>query len=185
MIQRLKRIYLEQISPQLYKDIQYKNIHQIPRLTKVVIHRGLGAIAQNSATFEAALLELTTITTQRGTITRARNSLAGFKIRRGIPIGVKVTLRGDRIYAFIDRLLNLALPRIRDFQGVKTKSFDGNGNYNLGLEDQLIFPEVRYAEVSKLLGIDLSIVTSTSNYEERIALLERLGIPFQNLLIIT
>jgi large subunit ribosomal protein L5 len=160
--------------------LNYKNVHQIPRLEKVVINRGLGEIAQNAKILESSRQELAIIATQRGVVTRARNAVSGFKIREKIPVGLIVTLRGDRMYAFLDRLLNLALPRIRDFQGVRPYSFDGRGNYSLGLEDQFIFPEIRYDKIDQLAGIDISIVTSRIKDEDGLALLKSVGIPFRD-----
>jgi large subunit ribosomal protein L5 len=180
MKQRLKRFYYERVVSQLFETCHYKNVHQIPRLEKVVINRGLGEIAQNAKVLESSLRELAVIATQRGVVTQARKAVAGFKIREKIPVGLIVTLRNERIYAFLDRLLNLALPRIRDFQGVSLRSFDGGGNYSLGLEDQFIFPEIRYDHIDQLVGIDLSIVTSENKDRDGLALLKRIGIPFRN-----
>lgn len=180
MRQRLKHFYQEYAISQLKDQFCYKNIHQIPRLKKIVINQGLEEVAQNSKILESTLIELTTITAQRRVVTRARKAIAGFKIREKTPVGLKVTLRGERIYAFLDRFINLALPRIRDFQGVSPNSFDGRGNYSLGLEEQLIFPEISYDQIDQLLGIDLSIVTSSRTDKEGKSLLKRLGIPFQN-----
>nr|BBI28662.1 fusion protein of ribosomal protein L5 and ribosomal protein S8 [Dinophyceae sp. MRD-151] len=184
MRQRLKRFYREYVIPQLYKQFQYRNIHQVPYAKKVIINQGLEEINQNSKILEPALLELTTIAAQRGVVTRARKAIAGFKIREKTPVGLKVTLRGERIYAFLDRIINLALPRIRDFQGVNPKSFDGRGNYSLGLEEQLIFPEISYDNVDLLVGIDLSIVTTSCNNKEGLFFLKRIGMPFRNDLLL-
>jgi large subunit ribosomal protein L5 len=178
MRQRLKHFYHEQVTNLLCEKFRYRNIHQIPRLEKIVINRGLGEIAQNSKVLELSLSELTIIAGQCVVVTRARSSIAGFKIREKIPVGMKVTLRGRRMYAFLDRLINLALPRIRDFQGVSPKNFDGRGNYSLGLEEQLMFPEICYDQIDQFCGLDLSIVTTSDADEERIALLKSLGIPF-------
>jgi large subunit ribosomal protein L5 len=168
------------VIPQLCKQFQYRNIHQIPCTKKVIINQGLEEVAQNSKVLESSLLDLTTIAAQRRVVTRARKAIAGFKLREKTPVGLKVTLRGERIYAFLDRLINLALPRIRDFQGVSPRSFDGRGNYSLGLEEQLIFPEIRYDQVDQLLGIDLSIVNTSSDNKEGLFLLKRIGMPFRN-----
>jgi large subunit ribosomal protein L5 len=168
------------VIPQLCKQFQYKNIHQIPCVKKVVINQGLEEITQNSKVLESSLSELSTIAAQRGVITRARKAIAGFKIREKTPVGLKVTLRRERIYAFLDRIINLALPRIRDFQGVNPKSFDGRGNYSLGLEEQLIFPEISYDKIDLLVGIDLSIVTTSRTNKESLFFLKRIGIPFRN-----
>ena len=179
MRQRLKHFYQEQVVCQLYEQFKYKNIHQIPRLKKIVINRGLSSSTQNVNVFETSLLELTTIATQHGVITRARKAIASFKIREKIPVGLIVTLRGERIYAFLDRLINLALPRIRDFQGVGLHRFDGIGNYSLGLYEQLMFPEIRYDQINQLQGIGLSIVMTSQIEKESLALLKRLGMPFK------
>jgi len=179
MRQRLKCLYHDQVIRQLCDEFHYKNIHQVPRLKKIVVNRGLGDTAQNSKILELSLSELATITGQSGVVTLSRNAIAGFKIRRGIPVGIKVTLRGRRIYAFLDRIINLALPRIRDFQGVNPKNFDGRGNYSLGLEEQLIFPEICYDQIDQLRGLDFSIVTNSNHDKEAKALLIRLGIPFK------
>jgi large subunit ribosomal protein L5 len=180
MRQRLKHFYQETVISQLVKKFSYKNVHQVPRLEKIVINRGLGEIAQNAKALESSLLELTIIATQRGVVTRARKAISGFKVREKIPIGIVVTLRSRRIYAFLDRLVNLALPRIRDFQGLSPFSFDGWGNYSLGLREQFIFPEIRYDQIDQFHGIDISIVTTANNNEGGLALLKCLGIPVQN-----
>jgi large subunit ribosomal protein L5 len=180
MVQRLKHFYQETVVTQLIKEFNYKNVHQVPILEKIVINRGLGEIAQNAKTLESSLSELAVIATQRGVVTRARKAVSGFKIREKIPVGLVVTLRGERIYAFLDRLVNLALPRIRDFQGVSPNSFDGQGNYALGLEDQFIFPEIRYDQINELHGIDVSIVNTANIDTEGFTLLNCLGIPFRN-----
>jgi large subunit ribosomal protein L5 len=178
MKQRLKRFYEEQVIIQLYKKFNYRNIHQVPRLKKIILNRGLGDIIQNKNLLKSSSTELRTITSQYCIVTRARKAISTFKIREKSPVGLIVTLRGERIYAFLDRLINLAIPRIRDFQGVNPKSFDGNGNYTLGLPEQLIFPEIFYDQVEKLCGMDISIVTTSRTDKERKALLDRFGIPF-------
>jgi large subunit ribosomal protein L5 len=180
MKQRLKRFYEEQVIIQLYKKFNYRNIHQVPRLKKIILNRGLGDIIQNKNLLKSSSTELRTITSQYCIVTRARKAISTFKIREKSPVGLIVTLRGERIYAFLDRLINLAIPRIRDFQGVNPKSFDGNGNYTLGLPEQLIFPEIQYDKIDYVHGIDLSIVTTSKTDREGLALLKRLGIPFQN-----
>jgi large subunit ribosomal protein L5 len=180
MKQRLKRFYEEQVIIQLYKKFNYRNIHQVPRLKKIILNRGLGDIIQNKNLLKSSSTELRTITSQYCIVTRARKAISTFKIREKSPVGLIVTLRGERIYAFLDRLINLAIPRIRDFQGVNPKSFDGNGNYTLGLPEQLIFPEIQYDKIDYVHGIDLSIVTTSKTDKEGLALLKRLGIPFQN-----
>jgi large subunit ribosomal protein L5 len=180
MPQRLKYFYQEKVVPQLRKQFCYKNVHKIPRIEKVVINQGLGERMQSSKILESSLSELTIIATQRVVVTNARKAIAGFKIREKIPVGLTVTLRRERMYAFLDRLINLALPRIRDFQGVNPKSLDGRGNYSLGLEEQLIFPEISYDQVDQLRGIDISIINTSNSTPEGFALLKRFGIPFRN-----
>ena len=179
MTQRLKRFYRDTVVPQLRQQFQYKNQHQIPRVEKIVINRGLGDASQNAKVLESSLSELSLIATQRGVVTRARKAIAGFKIREQRPVGLTVTLRGERRYAFLDRLRNLALPRIRDFQGVGPKSFDGHGNYSLGLEEQLRFPEINYDQIDQLRGMDISIITTCRTDEEGYALLKSMGMPFR------
>jgi len=180
MRQRLKHFYQETVISQLVKKFSYGNVHQVPRLGKIVVNRGLGEIAQNAKALETSLLELTVIATQRGVVTRARKAIAGFKVREKIPVGLVVTLRSRRIYAFLDRLVNLALPRIRDFQGLSPYSVDGWGNYSLGLSEQFMFPEIRYDQIDQFRGIDISIVTTANTDEEGLSLLSYLGIPVQN-----
>jgi len=180
MKQRLRYFYQKRVIPRVRTRFDYQNIYKVPRIEKIVVNRGLGNTAQNVKLLDSLLSEMTKIVTQRGVVTRARRAIAGFKIREKMPIGLIVTLRGDRIYAFLDRLVNLALPRIRDFQGVNPQSFDGRGNYSLGFKEQLMFPEVRYDQMDDMCGINLSIVTTSCSDEERSVLLERLGIPFQN-----
>jgi large subunit ribosomal protein L5 len=180
MRQRLKHFYQETVVPQLTKKFHYTNVHQVPQLKKVVINRGLGEIAQNAKALESSLLELTIISTQRGVVTRARKAISGFKVREKIPVGLFVTLRSRRMYAFFDRLVNLALPRIRDFQGLSPCSFDGRGNYSLGLSEQFIFPEIRYDQIDQFRGIDISIITTANTDEEGLTLLKCLGIPVQS-----
>jgi len=160
MTQRLKNFYKNDIVPKLIKKFEYKNVHEVPKVNKVVINRGLGESAQNAKSLEASLNELSIIAGQRGLVTRSKKAIAGFKVREGMPIGMTVTLRGERMYAFLDRLINLALPRIRDFQGISPRSFDGHGNYSLGVEEQLMFPEINYDKIEQVQGMDISIVTS-------------------------
>ena len=179
MMQRLKRAYLERVFPIFCIKFQYQNIHQIPYIKKIVINQRFGII-QNFIPTDLAVSELENITTQRGVITPTHMPLAGFKIRKDIKVRIKVTLRGNRIYAFIDRLLNLALPRKHDFQGLRKKNFDRYGNYNFGLIEQLLFPEIRYEEISQLCGMNLSIITSVFIYEERFIFFFSMGIPFKN-----
>nr|AYQ94917.1 ribosomal protein L5 [Microspora sp. UTEX LB472] len=181
MIQRLKQHYLTTVVPKLEQQFKYKNIHQVPRILKLVINRGVGDASQNTKILESSLKELAMIAGQKGIITRSKKSIAGFKIREEMPIGVSVTLRGDRMFGFLDRLIHLALPRVRDFQGINPKSFDKNGNYSLGLEEQLMFPEIEYDKIDQIRGMDISIVTTAKNQEEAIILLKELGLPFKKL----
>ena len=180
MAQRLKKFYLEKVVPKLVTQFNYKNSHEVPQLEKIVINRGLGDASQNAKILESSLNELSVIASQRGVVTRSRKAIAGFKIREKMPVGVSVTLRGEKMYAFLDRLINLALPRIRDFQGVSAKSFDGRGNYSLGLEEQLMFPEINYDQIDQIRGMDISIITTCKSDEEGVALLKNLGMPFRN-----
>lgn len=161
-------------------QFQYTNIHQVPKVVKVTVNRGLGEAAQNAKALESSLSELAVITGQKPVVTRAKQAIAGFKIRKGMPVGIMVTLRSDRMYAFLDRLMNLALPRIRDFRGVSPKSFDGRGNYTLGIREQLIFPEVDYDSIDQIRGMDISIITTANTDEEGRALLKELGMPFRD-----
>ncbi len=179
MTQRLKTVYNETVVPKLMEQFSYTNIHQVPKLTKISINRGLGEASQNAKALEASIKEISTITGQRPVVTRARKAIAGFKIREGMPVGMMVTLRGERMYAFLDRFVNLALPRIRDFRGVSPKSFDGRGNYTVGLREQLIFPEVEYDNVDQVRGMDISIITTANTDEEGRALLKEFGMPFR------
>lgn len=175
-----KKLYQEKVVPKLMEQFQYSNVHQVPKLVKVTVNRGLGEAAQNAKSLEASLAEISLITGQKPVVTRAKKAIAGFKIRKGMPVGIMVTLRSDRMYAFLDRLLNLALPRIRDFRGVSPKSFDGRGNYTLGVREQLIFPEVEYDNIDQIRGMDISIITTATTDEEGRALLKELGMPFRD-----
>lgn len=179
MTQRLKNTYNEKIVPKLMEQFSYTNIHQVPKVVKVTVNRGLGEASQNAKALEASINEIAIITGQRPVVTRAKKAIAGFKIRQGMPVGVMVTLRSERMYAFLDRLINLALPRIRDFRGISPKSFDGRGNYTLGLREQLIFPEVDYDSVDQVRGMDISIITTANTDEEGRALLKEFGMPFR------
>ncbi|HEY9710654.1 MAG TPA: 50S ribosomal protein L5 [Oculatellaceae cyanobacterium] len=179
MTERLKNIYLETVVPKLKEQFGYKNIHQVPKVVKVTVNRGLGEASQNAKAMESSLNEIATITGQKPVVTRAKKAIAGFKIRQGMPVGVMVTLRSGRMYSFLDRLINLALPRIRDFRGVSPKSFDGCGNYTLGIREQLIFPEVEYDSIDQIRGMDISIITTAKTDEEGRALLKELGMPFR------
>ena len=175
----LKTRYRETIRPKLLKDLGLKNIHQVPKVQKVTLNRGLGEAASNSKALEASLAEMATISGQKALVTRAKKAIATFKIRQGMPIGCSVTLRGDRMYAFLERFINLALPRIRDFRGVSPKSFDGRGNYTIGVKEQLIFPEITFDKVDAIRGMDITIVTSASSDEQGKALLSEMGMPFR------
>jgi large subunit ribosomal protein L5 len=179
MTQRLKNQYVKTIVPKLMDQFKYKNIHEVPKIEKIVINRGLGSASQNQKMVESALKELGMIAGQKGIITRSKKAIAGFKIREKMPVGVTVTLRGERMYGFLDRLINLALPRVRDFQGINPKSFDKNGNYSLGLEEQLMFPEIEYDKIDQIRGMDISIVTTAQKQEEGLALLKEFGLPFK------
>lgn len=176
----LKQRYRETIQPKLLKDLSLKNIHQVPKVLKVTVNRGLGEAAQNAKSLEASISEMATITGQKAVVTRAKKAIAGFKIRQGMAIGCAVTLRGDRMYAFLERLINLALPRIRDFRGVNPKSFDGRGNYTLGVREQIIFPEISFDKIDSIRGMDITIVTSARSDEEGKALLKEMGMPFRS-----
>jgi len=177
---RLKERYLKDVIPALRKEYGYKNVMAIPKLEKIVINMGVGEAIQNVKLMDSAADELALITGQKPIITRAKKSIASFKLRKGMAIGCSVTLRGERMYEFFDRLVNVALPRVRDFRGLSTKSFDGRGNYTLGLRDQLIFPEIDYAKVSKLKGMNVCMVTTASTDDEARTLLRLLGLPFRN-----
>ncbi|WP_035991899.1 50S ribosomal protein L5 [Leptolyngbya sp. KIOST-1] len=180
MTDQLKTIYKDTVVPKLMEQFKYENIHQVPKVVKVTVNRGLGEASQNAKALESSLSELALITGQRPVVTRAKKAIAGFKIRQGMPVGVMVTLRSDRMYAFLNRLINLTLPRIRDFRGISPKSFDGRGNYTLGLREQLIFPEIDYDSIDQIRGMDITIVTTASTDEEGRALLKELGMPFRD-----
>ena len=176
---RLKKLYLEELAPRLMQELQLKNVMEVPRVEKVVINMGLGEAIQNIKVLESAVDELTRITGQKAVITRAKRSIASFKLREGMPIGCMVTLRRERAFEFLDRLINVALPRVRDFKGVSPKGFDGRGNYTLGIREQLIFPEIDLEKIDKVKGLNVSIVTSARTDEEGRALLAALGMPFR------
>lgn len=176
---RLKEKYLKEVVPALMKKFGYRNPLQVPRVLKVTVNMGLGEATQNPKLIDLAVSELAAITGQKPIVTRAKKSIAAFKVRKGNPIGVCVTLRGQRMYDFMDRLMNIALPRVRDFRGVSPKAFDGHGSYTLGLREQIIFPEVDYNKVEKFKGMNVTIVTSAKTDEEAYALLEALGMPFR------
>ena len=179
MTQRLKIFYQDIIVPKLKKQFGYKNLHQVPKVIKITVNRGLGEASQNAKALESSISELSTITGQKPVVTRAKQAIAGFKIREGMPVGVMVTLRSERMYAFLDRLINLALPRIRDFRGISNKSFDGRGNYSLGIREQLIFPEIDYDTIDQIRGMDVSIITTAQTDEEGRTLLKEMGMPFR------
>ena len=176
---RLKQKYREEIAPALHKEFGYDNVMQIPGLVKIVVNMGVGEAARDSKVIDAAVRDLTAITGQKPTITKARKSIAQFKLREGMPIGCHVTLRGDRMWEFADRLLSLALPRIRDFRGLSARQFDGKGNYTFGLTEQVMFHEIDQDKVDKLRGMDITLVTTAENDDEGRALLKALGFPFK------
>lgn len=177
---RLKTVYQETIVPKLIQQFQYTNVHQVPKVVKVTVNRGLGEASQNAKALEASLSEIALITGQKPVVTRAKKAIAGFKIRQGMPVGIMVTLRSERMYSFLDRLINLSLPRIRDFRGISPKSFDGRGNYTLGVREQLIFPEIEYDRIDQIRGMDISIITTAKTDEEGRALLKEMGMPFRD-----
>ena len=177
---RLKDKYRAEVAPALKQHFQYKNVMEIPRLEKIVINMGLGDCKDNAKALEVAVGELTTISGQKPLVTRAKKSIANFKLRAGMNVGAKVTLRGDRMYEFADKLVSIVLPRVRDFRGVSTKAFDGRGNYSLGVREQLIFPEIEYDKVEKIRGMEMIFVTTAKTDEEARELLRLLGMPFQN-----
>ena len=175
---RLQDKFREEVVPELMKEFGYSNVMQVPKLQKIVVNVGLGEAVSNAKALEAAVADVSTITGQKPVVTRAKKSIAAFKLRAGMPIGVMVTLRGPRMYEFLDRLISITLPRIRDFRGVSPNSFDGRGNYTLGLQEQLAFAEIEYDRVDKSRGLELSLVTSAKNDEEGRRLLALLGMPF-------
>jgi len=176
---RLRRQYQEQVVPELVREFRYTNAMQVPRLEKIVVNIGLGEAIQNGRAIDAAVADVKTMTGQAPIVIRARKSVAAFKLRAGMPIGVKVTLRSDRMWFFLDKLINVALPRIRDFRGVDPKAFDGHGNYTLGLKEQLVFPEIDYDKIDKLRGLEICIVSSAKTDDEGRALLTHFGMPFR------
>jgi len=177
---RLKDIYIQEIVPKLMKDFNYKSVMEVPRIEKVVLNMGLGEAIQNVKILDSAVEELGLITGQKAVITKAKKSIATFKLREGMPIGAMVTLRKDRMFEFLDRLMNISLPRVRDFKGVPAKAFDGKGNYSLGVKEQLIFPEIDYDKIDKIKGMNITIVTTAKTDEEGRALLKYMGMPFRN-----
>jgi large subunit ribosomal protein L5 len=179
-IPRLKRRYDDEVRARLKERLGYSSAMQVPRLEKITVNMGVGEAKTNAKALDSAIEELTTITGQRAQITRARRSIAGFKIREGMPIGAKVTLRGARMYEFLDRLVSIALPRIRDFRGLSPVSFDGRGNYSLGVREQLIFPEIDYDDIDAVRGLDVAITTTAKTDDEGLELLRELGLPFRD-----
>jgi len=177
---RLKDIYINEIVPKLMKDFNYSSVMEVPRLEKIVLNMGLGEAIQNVKILDSAVDELGVISGQKAVITKAKKSIATFKLREGMPIGAMVTLRKDRMFEFLDRLLNISIPRVRDFKGVSPKAFDGNGNYSLGVKEQLIFPEINYDKIDKIKGLNITIVTTAKSDEESRALLKYMGMPFRN-----
>lgn len=176
---RLKELYIQDVVPKMMKDFNYDNVMEVPKVEKVVINMGLGEAIQNVKILDSAVEELATIAGQKAVITKAKKSIAAFKLRQGMPIGAMVTLRKERMFEFLDRLLNISLPRVRDFKGVSPKGFDGLGNYSLGIKEQLIFPEIDYDKVDKIKGMNITIVTTAKTDEEGRALLRYLGMPFR------
>ena len=178
-LNRLHKHYLDVVVPAMMKEKGYKNINQVPMIEKIIVSRGLGDVKDNSQAFNKAVEELATITGQKPVTTTAKKSIANFKIREGMKIGAKVTLRGEHMYEFLDKLISIALPRLRDFQGVSKKSFDGRGNYSMGLTEQLVFPEISYEKIDKIRGLDIVIVTSAKSDEDAKLVLDKLGMPFK------
>jgi len=176
---QLKQKYKDDVTPSLMEKFNYKSVMQVPTVEKIVLNMGVGDAVQNSKALDNAVEELTLISGQKPVITRAKKSIAGFRLREGMPIGAKVTLRGERMYEFLQKLIDVSLPRVRDFRGISKKAFDGRGNYTLGVKEQLIFPEINYDKISKIRGLDIVIVTTSETDEEAKALLAGLGMPFQ------
>lgn len=180
MAPRMKEKYVQEVAPKLREELNIANVNNIPRLTKIVVNMGVGAAAGDAKLLDAAVADMRIITGQQPMITRARKSIAGFHIREGQAIGCKVTLRGDRMWEFLDRLLSIALPRVRDFRGIPATSFDGRGNYTLGITEQLIFPEIEYDKIDRTRGMDITFVTTAEDNESAKALLDAMGFPFKN-----
>lgn len=176
---RLKKRFKEEVTPALMSKFNYKSVMEVPKVEKIVVNMGVGDAVQNPKVLDNAVEELSLITGQKPVVTRAKKSIAGFRLREGMPIGAKVTLRGERMYDFLDKLISVSLPRVRDFRGVSKKAFDGRGNYTLGIKEQLIFPEIDYDKVNKVRGLDIVIVTTAETDEEAHGLLKELGMPFQ------
>jgi large subunit ribosomal protein L5 len=180
MSQTLRIYYKEKVIPLLMDQFKYKNIHEVPKITKITVNRGLGEASKNNKALDSSIQELSIITGQQPVVTKARKSIAGFKIRDGMPVGIAITLRKQLMYAFLERFIHLSLPRIRDFKGISVKGFDGRGNYNIGIKEQLIFPEIEYDKVDQIRGMDISITTTAKTQEEGIALLKAVGMPFND-----
>ena len=176
---RLKEIYKNEIAPELFEELSLENVMQVPKITKIVLNIGVGEALSNPKVLDEAVRDLTTITGQRPVVTKSKKSIANFKLRAGMSVGVKVTLRGDRMWSFFDRLVNVALPRVRDFRGISPDSFDGRGNYTMGLQEQLIFPEINYDDVQTVQGMEITIVTTAENDDQARALLTKFGMPFR------
>jgi len=181
MRKNLKNLYKEKVVPNLIKEFGYKNIEEVPKLLKVSVNRGIGESSRNTKELEVSLKEIITITGQQPTVNKARKSIAGFKVRDGMSVGASVTLRREKMFAFLERLVHITLPRIRDFRGIDPQGFDGRGNYNLGIKDQLIFPEISYDDVNQIDGLDISITTSAKTDEEAYSLLKGLGMPLKSM----
>jgi large subunit ribosomal protein L5 len=180
MSQNLRDQYKQSVIPKLMQQFGYKNPHQVPKVIKITVNRGLGEASKNNKSLDTSIQEFELITGQHPIVTKAKKSVAGFKIRDGMPVGIAVTLRKQMMFSFLERIVNLALPRIRDFKGVSMKGFDGRGNYNLGIKEQLIFPEVEYDKVDQIRGMDISITTTANTQQEGVALLKALGMPFND-----
>ena len=180
MTERLKTLYQSTLVPNLMQQMGYANAYETPKLSKIVVNQGLGEALQNSKVLDTGLTELRTITGQKGVVTKSRKPIASFKLRAKVPVGISVILRGPKMYAFLDRLIHLSLPRIRDFRGINPKSFDGCGNYSFGLEEQLMFPEIEYDKIDQIRGMDICIVTTAKNDKEGLCLLKALGLPLRD-----
>lgn len=179
-VPRLKEKYAKDVVPALKKQFEYKSAMQVPRLQKICINQGIGSAVSDKKLIDSALADMATITGQKAMSTKSKKDISNFKLRKGVPIGIKVTLRGDKMYEFLDRLISVALPRIRDFRGVNEKSFDGKGNYTMGVTEQIIFPEIQIDKVNKIMGMDITFVTSSPTDAEAFALLKQFGLPFKN-----
>jgi large subunit ribosomal protein L5 len=179
-VPRLKEKYAKEVVPALKKQFEYKSSMQVPRFQKICINQGIGSAVSDKKLIDSALTDMATITGQKAMSTKSKKDISNFKLRKGVPIGIKVTLRGDKMYEFLDRLISVALPRIRDFRGVNEKSFDGKGNYTMGVTEQIIFPEIQIDKVNKIMGMDITFVTSSPTDAEAFALLKQFGLPFKN-----